>query len=88
MTMQVLLESRLLEAFSPDVLRVIDESGQHIGHSGWREGGETHFRIEIVSPAFAGRSRLQRHRMVNDVVKEAFERDLHALAIKASAPGE
>ena len=49
-------------------------------------GGETHFRIEVVSDAFAGKSRVERHRMVNAAVKEAFDRGLHALAVKAEAP--
>ena len=67
---------------------VTDESEQHHGHAGWREGGETHFRLDIVSEAFAGKSRVERHRLVNDILKGAFERGLHALAIQAKAPGE
>ena len=50
---------KLTEAFAPQQLRVIDESHQHHGHGGWREGGETHFRVDIVSNAFAGKSRLE-----------------------------
>jgi BolA family transcriptional regulator, general stress-responsive regulator len=78
----------LQERLDPTSLSVADESHQHAGHSGWREGGETHFRIDIVSGAFAGKSRLERHRMVNAVLSEAFERGVHALAVKARAPGE
>ncbi|MDB5558792.1 MAG: BolA family transcriptional regulator [Enterovirga sp.] len=73
----------------PSELRVDDESHLHAGHSGSREGGETHFRIDVVSEAFAGKSRVARHRMVNDLLADAFGRDgLHALAIRAKAPGE
>lgn len=78
----------LEERLQPSSLSVTDESHQHAGHAGWREGGETHFRIDIVSEAFAGKSRVERHRLVNAALAEAFERGLHALAIKAKAPGE
>ena len=67
---------------------VEDESQQHFGHAGWREGGETHFRIDVVSRAFEGKSRVERHRVVNAALAGAFERGLHALAIQAKAPGE
>ena len=72
----------------PSHLSVMYESEQHRGHGGWREGGETHFRIDIVSEAFIGKSRLARHRLVNDALRGAFEQGLHALAIAAKAPGE
>jgi BolA protein len=73
----------------PTELRVDDESHLHAGHAGSREGGETHFRIDVVSEAFAGKSRVARHRMINELMAEAFGRDgLHALAIRARAPGE
>lgn len=78
----------LEERIAPTRLDVEDESHRHAGHAGWREGGETHFRIDVVSPAFEGKSRVERHRLVNDVLREAFSRGLHALAIKARAPGE
>lgn len=78
----------LTEHFSPTSLVVIDESQRHEGHSGAREGGETHYRIEIVSSAFEGKSRIDRHRMINDALAGAFKRTLHALAIQAKAPGE
>jgi BolA family transcriptional regulator, general stress-responsive regulator len=77
----------LTRELDPIELQVNDESHQHAGHSGWREGGETHFRIDVVSPAFAGKSRIERHRIVNAVLAPAFERGLHALAIEARAPG-
>ena len=78
----------LEERLRPTRLVVTDESHQHVGHAGWREGGETHFRVDIVSDAFAGKSRVDRHRLVNEALKGAFERGLHALAIQARAPGE
>ncbi|MGX5736046.1 BolA family protein [Bosea thiooxidans] len=77
---------KLTEAFAPQRLEVIDESHQHHGHSGWREGGETHFRVDIVSDAFAGKSRLERHRMVNAALAEELAERVHALAITARAP--
>lgn len=77
---------KLTEAFAPQRLEVIDESHQHHGHSGWREGGETHFRVDIVSDAFAGKSRLERHRMVNAALAEELAERVHALAIAARAP--
>lgn len=88
MTMNELIETRLRENLGPIDLAVIDESHQHAGHAGWREGGETHYRIEVVSPLFSGKSRVDRHRMVNAALGEAFARGLHALAIQAKAPGE
>jgi BolA protein len=87
------LKDRIAEtvtnALRPTELKVDDESHLHAGHSGSREGGETHFRIDVVSEAFAGKSRVARHRMINDLLADAFGRDgLHALAIRARAPGE
>jgi BolA family transcriptional regulator, general stress-responsive regulator len=76
----------LTRELEPISLRVEDESHQHAGHAGWREGGETHFRIDVVSPAFSGKSRIERHRIVNAVLAPAFQRGLHALAIEARAP--
>jgi BolA protein len=55
----------LTDRFAPLHLDVTDESEQHRGHGGWREGGETHFRLDIVSPVFAGKGRIERHRLVN-----------------------
>ena len=88
MTMKELIESRLGQALAPLHLAVHDESHLHAGHAGWRQGGETHFRLDVVSPAFEGKSRIERHRLVNAALSEAFERGLHALAIKARAPEE
>ena len=77
-----------LATLGPTRLEVLDESEQHRGHGGWREGGETHFRIDIVSQAFAGKSRVERHRLVNAVLDDAFKRGLHALAVRARTPAE
>ncbi len=88
MSLQDWINATLQERLHPISLSVEDESHRHIGHAGWREGGETHFRLDIVSEAFAGKSRVERHRIVNEVLSEAFQRGLHALAIKARAPGE
>ncbi len=88
MTLKEWIAEQLAVRFQPSVLSVEDESDRHIGHAGWREGGETHFRIDIVSEAFSGKSRVDRHRMVNEALAEAFSRGLHALAISARAPGE
>ena len=80
--------AKLTRALAPLSLDVVDESHQHAGHAGHREGGETHFRVYIVSDAFRGKSRLERHRMVNEVLAAELEGGVHALAIQASAPGE
>ena len=79
---------KLTEAFAPQDLKVIDESHQHQGHGGWREGGETHFRVDIVSEAFSGKSRLERHRLVNAALAQELADRVHALAIAAKASGE
>ena len=88
MTLKDWMTRTLEEGFRPMTLTVVDESHQHAGHAGWREGGETHFRLDIVSEAFRGKSRVERHRMVNAALAPAFARGLHALAIQARAPGE
>ncbi|MEZ5787014.1 MAG: BolA family protein [Xanthobacteraceae bacterium] len=79
---------KLTKAFTPERLSVIDESERHHGHAGWREGGETHFRISIVADAFKGRSRLDRHHMINQILAAELAGGVHALAIEAAAPGE
>jgi BolA protein len=83
-----LITQKLTEAFAPARLEVIDESHQHVGHAGHRPGGETHYRVYIVSDAFQGKSRLERHRMINETLSSELEGGVHALAIHASAPGE
>ena len=80
---------RLLEAaFAPSRLKVINDSARHHGHSGDDGSGESHFTVEIESAAFAGKSRLERQRMVNRALGDLPGQRVHALAIKARAPGE
>ncbi|MGE0653378.1 MAG: BolA family protein [Alphaproteobacteria bacterium] len=88
MTVRDLIAGKLTAAFAPERLEVLDESHQHVGHAGHRPGGETHFRIYIVSDSFRGKSRLDRHRMVNEALSGELAGGVHALAIHASAPGE
>ncbi len=82
------ITTKLQQALAPQRLNVIDESHQHHGHGGWREGGETHFRVDIISEAFAGKSRLERHRLVNAALAQELTDGVHALAIVARGPGE
>jgi BolA family transcriptional regulator, general stress-responsive regulator len=82
------ISNKLLEAFSPESLQVVDESHLHEGHAGHRAGGETHFRVYIVSPAFEGKSRVERHRLINSTLAAELAGSVHALAIHAKAPGE
>jgi len=83
-----LITEKLRKAFTPVSLRVEDESHRHAGHAGHRPGGETHFRLYIVSQAFRGKSRLERHRMINTALADELAGGVHALAIHAAAPGE
>jgi BolA protein len=83
-----LIERKLTEAFTPQSLKVLDESHQHEGHAGHRPGGETHFRVYIVAGAFKGKSRIERHRMINGILSDELAAGVHALAIHAAAPGE
>lgn len=82
------IESLLSAAFAPTSLAVINDSARHSGHSGDDGSGESHFTVEIESAAFAGVSRLQRQRMVNAALRDIPGQRVHALAIKARAPGE
>ena len=82
------LTNKLTEAFTPESLNVADESHQHEGHAGARPGGQTHFRGDIVSAAFKGKTRIERHRMINAALAEDLAGGVHALAIHATAPGE
>ena len=83
------LRAKLEAAFSPQQLEIIDDSGRHAGHAGAdREGGETHFTVAITSAAFEGLSRVDRQRRVNAALAEELAGPVHALSIKARAPGE
>jgi len=76
-----ILKARLTEAFHPTRLEVIDESEQHRGHGGWREGGETHFRVVMRAPSLAGLGRVERSRAVHKVLAAELAGGLHALAL-------
>ena len=82
------ITKKLTEAFAPESLRVEDESHLHAGHAGHRPGGETHYRVYIVSDAFRGKSRVERHRSINATLASELAGSVHALAIHAAAPGE
>ena len=85
------IEKKLTEALSPILLNVIDESHHHAGHGhpgDKRHGNESHFRVEVVSAAFEGKSRVERHRMVNALLAQEIAEGVHALAIGAKAPAE
>jgi BolA protein len=82
------LRSKLVTALKPSQLDIADDSARHAGHAGASGTGETHFNIAIVSEAFTGMSRVQRQRLVHAVVAEELAGPVHALSIKAAAPGE
>lgn len=74
--------SKLNATFSPQHLEVFDESEKHRGHAGWREGGETHFRVVISAQSLVGKSRVEQHRAINDCLAEELADRVHALVIK------
>lgn len=82
------LRAKLTRAFTPTRLVVDDNSARHAGHAGSRPGGETHFNVVIEAPAFEGVSRVQRQRMVYQALAEELAGPVHALSVKALAPGE
>ena len=85
-TVKQRIEAKLRAAFEPTHLAVVDESEQHRGHAGYREGGETHFRVEIRAPQFVGQSRIERSRAIHRVLAEELAGPVHALAISADIP--
>ena len=91
-TVKDAIAAKLEQALAPLLLEVIDESHMHAGHmlhpGGVEPRGETHFRIKVVAPAFSGKSRLARHRMINELVAAELAGGVHALAIEAKAPEE
>jgi BolA protein len=82
------IRHKLDAAFSPIRLDVVDDSDRHAGHAGAREGGESHFTVILESAAFAGVNRVQRQRMVYGALAEELAGPIHALSLKALAPGE
>ncbi len=84
---KIRLEAALREAFHPELLEIEDESTRHRGHPGAADGG-SHFRVVLVSSRFEGQTRLDRHRMVYDVLDELMGSEIHALALQALTPAE
>ena len=82
------IEQRLRVALAPTRLAVINDSNRHRGHAGHDGSGESHFTVEIESPAFIGKGRLERQRAVNTALGDLLRERIHALAIRAKAPGE
>jgi len=82
------MRGKLTDALSPTRLEILDDSARHAGHAGARAGGESHFTVTIQSAAFAGLGRVQRQRLVYDALSEALAGPVHALSLKALAPGE
>ena len=88
MTMAERIERKLTDRFSPSRLSIDDDSHKHAGHAGYREGGETHFRVEIVAADFAGLSRVARQRLVYETLQDELAERVHALQLKTLAPDE
>jgi BolA protein len=88
MTMAERMREKLTQALSPTRLDIIDDSHRHAGHAGAREGGETHFTVEIVSGIFAGKSRVERQRLVYSALAAELQERVHALALRTLTPAE
>jgi BolA protein len=86
MTVRDIIAEKLSRRFAPTHLEVIDESNRHRGHAGWREGGETHFRVRIATRQFAGKPRVAQHREVMTALKDELDTQVHALAIEVLPP--
>jgi BolA protein len=82
------IEKKLQEALQPNELRITDDSHRHAGHAGAREGGESHFTVEIVSARFTGLNRVARQRLVYDILKGELDGPVHALSLVTRAPDE
>ena len=79
------IAQKLKDAFSPQHIEVEDVSHHHAGHAGWREGGGTHFTVTIKAASFAGKSRVQQHRLVNSILADELAGDIHALELHLSS---
>ena len=88
MSMAAVIERKLNAALSPARLAIVDESLHHAGHAGARPEGESHFRVEVVSAAFADKTRVERQRMVYAILAEELSSSIHALALKTLTPDE
>ena len=82
------IRAKLTAAFAPQRLAIYDDSEKHHGHAGARDGGESHFRVMIVSAAFEGLSRLDRHRRINETLADELRAQVHALALTTLTPDE
>lgn len=82
------MEHKLTQALAPQRLKIVDDSEKHKGHAGYREGGETHFRVEVVSAAFAGQSRVARQRRVYEILAAELAGGVHALQLTTLTPEE
>lgn len=82
------IKQKLTQQFSPNRLDVVDESQLHAGHAGARPGGETHFKVTVVTSAFDGQSRVARHKAVYEALSEELSGPVHALALKTLTPDE
>jgi stress-induced morphogen len=88
MRVEQAIREKLSAAFNPAAIEVVNDSHHHAGHGSSPGTGESHFSVVVVSPVFAGKSRLERHRMVNEVLAEELAGPVHALAVTALAPEE
>lgn len=88
MSLETRMREKLAAALHPSRLDLVNESHLHDGHHSSPGSGESHFRLLIVADAFAGKSRLERHRLINELLRDEITGGVHALAIKACAPGE
>ena len=88
MSVESTIRAKLVQALQPTRLDIVNESHLHAGHGGSPGTGESHFRVLVVSPAFAGKSRLERHRLVNETLAAELKAGIHALVIKPYAPDE
>lgn len=82
------IQAKLEAGLSPETIEIVDESDLHAGHAGAREGGESHFRVAVVSAEFAGKSRIERQRLVYALLAAEMAGPVHALSLTTLAPGE
>ncbi len=82
------MRRKLIAAFAPDTLDIVDESAQHAGHAGHTPGGQTHFRVRIVAESFGGMSRIERQRRIYAALAQELSNGVHALALSAQTPAE
>ena len=86
MSRRMRIEEKLAQTFTIERLEVIDESESHRGHAGFQEGGESHFRVRLISPDFVGQSRIARHRAVHAALGKDLLGEIHALPLDLSTP--